>query len=84
MAALNAFLIGSTKKARVSMFIIEWINNYINTPKQELTAADEAMFSLAVLIILAGMIVIGIVVTAIAGFIKERRDEKRRKKRKGR
>lgn len=66
------------------MFIIEWINNYINTPKQELTAADEAMFSLAVLIILAGMIVIGIVVTAIAGFIKERGDEKRRKKRKGR
>ena len=66
------------------MFIIEWINNYINTPKQELTAADEAMCSLAVLIILAGMIVIGIVATAIAGFVKERRDEKRRKKRKGR
>lgn len=37
----------------ISIFFIDWIVDYINTPKYELTAGQESLFYIALLIICA-------------------------------
>lgn len=52
-----------------TFFLIEWVENYINTPRIELTFADEALFYLALLMILTvvigGIWLVGVIVEKI-------------------
>lgn len=48
------------------MIIFEWISNYMNTPKIELSAEDEIMFYIAIAII--SLVVIGAMVAVTYAF----------------
>lgn len=39
----------------IRFFIIDWILDYVNTPKYEMTAGTEALFYAALLIIFAAI-----------------------------
>lgn len=58
------------------MFIFEWIEHYINTPEIQRTIADEALFLVAICIILAAVFlvlgIVGFIVKKIYDFIKMR------------
>lgn len=58
------------------LFIFEWIEHYINTPEIQRTIADEALFLVAICIILAAVFlvlgIVGFIAKKIYDFIKMR------------
>lgn len=57
------------------MFLLEWINNYISTPKMDMTVEIEALYYVA-LFIISSIVIVGIVfsdfiITKLKKFIKK-------------
>ena len=57
------------------MFLLQWINDYISTPKMDMTAEIEALYYVALLII-SSIVIIGIafsifIITKLKKFINK-------------
>lgn len=57
------------------MFLLEWINNYISTPKMDMTVEIEALYYVA-LFIISSIVIVGIafsvfIITKLKKFIKK-------------
>lgn len=60
------------------MFIKDWILNYVNTPKLELTLADTALFYIALSIIVAVILLIIVIIGEVHTRLKLRYRNRKR------
>lgn len=56
-----------------ALFLIDWIVDYINTPRMEITAGQEVLFYFALSIIFVGVVALISIIWKVINWINERR-----------